>query len=239
MLSGKPWLFPFIAVLLASAFPSGARAGAMQVTPVLIDAVGQSTASINLRNGGDYPLDAQVRVFRWTQEGGVDHLDPTDDVVASPPVVTLRPNTDYAVRLVHTSPMPTRGEESYRVLIDELPNAENRVNGVSLLVRQSIPVFFSGRERADPEVTWRLEKGGELIGVNAGDRRMRVSDLKLNDDHNARVSGGAGLRGYVLGHSTVRWPLPKGGVDKLRGRVVAAFTTEGGSTRAVVTTKTP
>ena len=181
-----------------------------------------------------------MRVFRWSQVGGADRLEPTDEVVASPPVVTLRSNTDYAVRLVHQGPMPAHGEESYRVLIDELPSAESRVNGVSLLVRQSIPVFFSARDRADAQVTWRLEKAdGALVGVNAGDRRLRVSDLKLADDSAAHISGGGGLRGYVLGHSTVRWTLPRPGVERLHGHVVVAFTSEGGATRAAVTTKSP
>jgi fimbrial chaperone protein len=233
-------LIPLMAAILTMALGAEARAGAMQVSPILIDAIGQQTASITLRNGGDYPLDAQVRVFRWSQEGGADHLEPTDVVVASPPLVTLRPNTDYAVRLVHQGPMPTRGEESYRLLIDELPNAENRVNGVALLVRQSIPVFFAARERANAQVTWRLEKAdGALIGVNEGDRRLRVADLKLNDDRGARFAGGAGLRGYVLGHSTVRWTVPRLAVERLRGHVVAAFTSESGPTRASVATKTP
>jgi len=235
---GEPRLW--LILLMTMALVHEARAGAMQVTPVLIDSIGQAAATITLRNAGDYPLDAQVRVFRWSQDGGADRLEPTDVVVASPPLVTLRPNTDYAVRLVHQGPMPARGEESYRVLIDELPNAQNRVNGVALLVRQSIPVFFSARERDDAQVTWRLEKAdGALVGVNAGDRRLRVADLKLNDDRGARVAGGPGLRGYVLGHSTVRWTFPRAGIDRLRGHVLAAFTSESGPTHATVATKPP
>jgi P pilus assembly chaperone PapD len=169
---GEPrlWLILLMPAVLTMALGHGARAGAMQVTPVLVDAVGQTATTITLRNAGDYPLDAQVRVFRWSQDGGADRLEPTDVVVASPPLVTLRPNTDYAVRLVHQGPMLARGEESYRVLIDELPNAQNRVNGVALLVRQSIPVFFAAPQREDAQVTWRLDKAeGALIGVNAGD----------------------------------------------------------------------
>lgn len=233
------WLILLTPVLM-TALSQPARAGSMQVTPVLLDAVGQTATTITLRNAGDYPLDAQVRVFRWSQDGGADRLDPTDAVVASPPVVTLRPNTDYAVRLVHQGPMPAHGEESYRVLIDELPNAQNRVNGVALLVRQSIPVFFAAPQREGAQVSWRLDKAeGALIGVNAGDRRLRVADLKLNDDRGAHVVGSPGLRGYVLGHSTVRWTFPRAAVDKLRGHVLAAFTSESGPTRAVVATKTP
>jgi len=231
-------------VILALSAGTGARAGTMQVSPVLIDAVAQQTATLHLRNTGDQNLTAQIRVFRWSQTAaGEDKLEPTEDVAASPPMASLGPRADYVVRLVRQTETPAKGEESYRVFIDELPNLQTRVNGVALVIRQSIPVFFSSRERVPPKVTWRLERAAgkaALVGVNAGDRRIRISELKLHDEHGSEVSFGAGLRGYVLGHSTVRWKPGQGGdFGKLRGQVFVDAATEGGAIHVAVEATAP
>src|SRR5450755_3376846 len=98
------------------------QAASLQVAPVSVEVAAPGAAStLKLRNEGAQPLDAQIRVFRWTQVDGADTLTPADDVVASPPQVSLRPKTDYVVRVVRTSKEPVAKEETYRLLIDELP----------------------------------------------------------------------------------------------------------------------
>ena len=99
------------------------QAASLQVAPVLVDVPAPgATSSLKLHNEGTKPLDAQVRIFKWTQVDGADSLTPTDDVAASPPLASLRPNTDYTVRIVRTSKEPVAKEESYRLLVDELPS---------------------------------------------------------------------------------------------------------------------
>lgn len=209
-----------------------AGAGSLQVAPVLIDQTTEQAAALTLRDVGDRPVSVQLRVFRWSQENGEDKLTPTDDVVVSPPMTTLQPRADYVVRVVRQVRRPASAEESYRLLVDELPDPATRAaGGVSLLVRQSIPVFFSSPSRTAPNVQWRLA-GSTLEGTNTGDRRMRVSEVSIVDEHGGRISFGPGLRGYVLGHSSVRWQLPQsGGVGRLRGRLFVTAKTEGGAIR--------
>ncbi|MGD0722509.1 MAG: fimbria/pilus periplasmic chaperone [Roseiarcus sp.] len=236
--------FPLAGVILTLLAGTAAEAGTMQVSPVLIDLVGQQTATLHLRNTGDQNLSAQIRVFKWSQNAaGEDHLEPTEDVAASPPMASLGPRADYVVRLVRQTESAPSGEESYRVFIDELPNPLTRMNGVALVIRQSIPVFFASRERTPPQVTWRLERAAgkaALVGVNSGDRRVRISDLKLRDEQGTDVSFGAGLRGYVLGHSTARWKPSQGGdIGKLRGHVFVDATTEGGAIHVAVEATAP
>ena len=54
------------------------------------------------------------------------------------------PNTDYTVRIVRTKKEPVAKEESYRLLIDELPAAAGSQGAaVNIALRYSIPVFFT------------------------------------------------------------------------------------------------
>ena len=122
-------------VLLAA--HAQAHAGSLQVEPVLIDVSAPGAAStITLRNEGTAPINVQIRLFRWSQVEGKEHLETTNDVVASPPAITVTPKTNYVARVVRVTKRPVSGEESYRVLIDQLPApTQERGNAVHLLVR--------------------------------------------------------------------------------------------------------
>lgn len=104
-----------IACFVVSALLStttSASAASIQASPVLIDLAAPASASIiNLRNTGDKAVKAQVRVFRWSSVAGKDQLTPTNDVVASPPILSLNPNADFTVRVVRTSKAPVSGED--------------------------------------------------------------------------------------------------------------------------------
>ena len=121
------------------------QAASLQVAPVLVEVPAPgATATLKLRNEGNRPLDAQIRIFKWTQVDGADSLTPTNDVAASPPLASLRPNTDYTVRVVRTKKEPVAKEESYRLLIDELPSAAgSQGTAVNIALRYSMPVFFT------------------------------------------------------------------------------------------------
>jgi len=74
----------FLLGVLASGF---AEAATLSVSPVSFDIVApRANAKLTLQNRGKEQVAVQVRVFRWVKKNGVDHLIPTRDVVASPPM---------------------------------------------------------------------------------------------------------------------------------------------------------
>lgn len=200
-----------LGVLLASP-GAGVHAASLQVAPVSVEVATPGTAAtLKLRNEGNRPLDAQIRIFRWTQVDGADVLTPTEDVAASPPLASLKPNTDYVVRVVRTSKEPVAKEEAYRLLVDELPTAAAAPGtAVNIALRYSIPVFFTVPGSA-PKLSWVLQQQGNkpVIAItNAGDRRVRLAKLRFTDGKGGTANFGDGLAGYVLGHSTRIWAVP-------------------------------
>jgi len=197
--------------LLSVVVPIPANASDLRVAPVIVEPLaGARTSSITLSNGEAHPVKAQIRVQRWTQENGQDVLSPTEDVVASPPLATLKPNEQYLIRVVRVAKLPPQGEESYRVLIDEIPDsAAVQPGSVKLVLRQSIPVFFSDAPQRAPKVDWNVVRDESqlwLTGRNTGDRRIRLSDIDLNAS-GTPVYMHAGLLGYVLPGAEMRWPI--------------------------------
>ncbi|EKF17325.1 fimbrial biogenesis chaperone [Nitratireductor pacificus] len=200
-----------LGILLSALWMHAGAAATLRVAPTTLELIAPDSAAVlRLRNDAKRPINVQIRVFRWMQSNGADRFEATDMVVASPPATQLAPGMDYTVRVVRTARRPVTGEESYRVVVDELPDPGRRRAGtVSLVVRHVIPVFFRAADAPGPRVSWNLARsGGRLVLVarNTGSSRLRISDVLL------RAGGGvvrreSGLLGYVLGGATMQWPL--------------------------------
>ena len=202
--------FKCLAALFLLSAPS-AEAASLRVSPVTLDlSMPRSSATLTLRNDASRPLDVQVRVFRWTQTGGADAYEATTAVVASPPATRLAPGVDYTVRVVRTSKAPVTTEESYRIVIDEIPAKRVQRSGtINLVVRHSIPIFFRNPQADTPKVAWKLDRTGgklKLVAANTGGTRLKLADLAL-EQGNARLYARQGLVGYVLAGATMEWPV--------------------------------
>lgn len=208
-------------VMLATGASSAVSAASLEVTPVNIEVLAPGAATVlTLRDSGESPVNAQLRLFRWTQVNGQEAMVPTEEVVASPPAALLKPGANYTVRIVRVNRAPVLREESYRLLVDELPDGSHLTGtAIKIVLRHSIPVFFEPRTVKGPEVTWSIMRhdGRTFVtATNNGDRRIRVSRLRLQNAKGAVASFGDGLTGYVLGHSTMQWKVP-GRAQRLSG----------------------
>jgi fimbrial chaperone protein len=204
--------------LLAAAFAcclgvSPAQAATLQISPVMIDMSADANATgITLKNPGEKPMYGQVRVFRWEQANGEDVLTPTQDVVASPPLIQIAGNGDQLVRLVRTTPAPSAAEQSYRVLIDELPEPDAApTSGVTIRLRYSVPVFVEpGADLGQPRLAWHLSRGAQnwtLQVENTGKKRAQIAAVQLVDTTGKTYPINKGLLGYALAGHGRRWPV--------------------------------
>ena len=200
-----------------------AQAASLSVSPIRLDVPAPgSSGSMTLRNEAALPVNIQIRIFKWVLKDGEDFYEETDNVVATPPVATVPPGGSALVRIVRTANASVIGEESYRLIVDEIPDA-NRVRnvGVNVALRYAIPVFYLNGDASQAKLAWSIRTvSGKrmLVATNTGDKSSRVAKLRLD-----KTVLYAGLAGYVLGHSTRMWPLPA----KASGARVLADTDSG------------
>lgn len=211
-----------------------AGASSLQVSPTRLEKVlPESAGVITLRNGDNKPVNVQVRVFRWSQVMGIERLDPTTDVVASPPVAQVGANNQYLLRVVRVSKKPTAVEESYRVLVDELPDPSQMKNGnVNFTVRFSLPVFFRAAATPAAQVSWNIRRGNGgylLSGTNTGASKLHLKDAQLlqnsriiaikNDVGGYVTAGGSAqfqlgnAKGLVAGRAILKLATDKGPIE--------------------------
>lgn len=185
------------------------HAAALRVAPIIVDVTKGATSTIELQNLANTEATVQVRIFRWVQKGGRDKLVATRDVVASPPFTKIRPGQRNVIRVVRLAKRPVVGEESYRVLIDEIPKrSRGGAMKVGIALRYSLPVFFGANPSKRAGLRWSVtQKNGHtfVTASNPGPRRVRLSALTLADRTGRKVRFGKGLTGYVLGRSTATW----------------------------------
>ncbi|MBY5118017.1 fimbrial biogenesis chaperone [Enterobacter cloacae] len=193
-----------------------------------------------IQNQGNSPTTMQVRIVRWKQEGGFERYSAQQDVVASPPIVTIAAGRKQLIRLIKQGTVPVGVEQAYRIIVDEIPQPDNKAEpaiGLKLQMRYSIPLFVYGqgiptsKEGAHHafvdthNLSWRVKnEGGQphLEVNNRGDVHVRLSQVSL-------VQGGQkrpvdeGLLGYVLAGSTRSWAIPAGirQPDQMRAQINA------------------
>jgi fimbrial chaperone protein len=228
-----------VALLLLLAAAGSGMAGSLQVSPVNVEVLAPTLAAIvKARNEGARPLSVQIRIYRWSQDGGRERLEQTTDVVASPPMAKIPPAGDYTIRVVRVDKRPARTEESFRLVVDEIPHPSSQRSGaVNLVLRHSIPVFFRPAPAGRPNIGWTIDRraGGEhLVAVNHGDRRLRLAKVTLRDRSGTIVSFGNGLTGYVLAKSAMSWPFPARSSLGARGDIELSALTDLGPMNASI-----
>ncbi|MDW9900380.1 fimbria/pilus periplasmic chaperone [Sinorhizobium meliloti] len=217
------------AVALLLLYTLTANATSLMISPSSIERVAPDRAAVfHLRNQMDRPISIKVRVFRWSQKGGVEKLEPTGDVVASPISAQLSPNGNRAVRVVRVSKEPLRSEEGYRVVIDEADPTRNTPEAESLSARHVLPVLFRPPDVLGPEIELSLTRSDGwlmLVVENKGASRLRLSDVTLAQG-SAVIARREGFVGYVLPGLTRHWRV--GREDSYSGGIITVSANSSG-----------
>lgn len=120
-----------------------ASASTFSVNPTRIDLSRRAlSALLSLRNDSDQPLRFEISAFSWAQTAsGEMTLEPTEDVVFFPKLLTLAPSEERKVR-IGAVVKPGASEKAYRLFVRELPPLEgSATNGVRVLTKMGIPIF--------------------------------------------------------------------------------------------------
>jgi fimbrial chaperone protein len=186
----------------------------LQVSPILIELTPKQLAQkIWLSNSSDQQTQAQARIYRWTQSENNEVLTPTQELVASPPMLTILPNEKKLVRLIKmaTETAEPLLEQSYRVVVNEIPAAAAKNNQtISFVAEYSIPVFFynGNKEQFEPKLALSFVQSKDAVSLqinNSGNMHAKLSGVEFIDNKGKKTLLNSGLLGYVLPGQTRLW----------------------------------
>ena len=184
----------FACALLAALIAGSTQAASLQVAPTSLQLTARQNAeALWISNSGTAPVDVQARVFRWTQRDGRDELEPTTDLVISPPMQALAAGQQQLIRVVRADPQPPAGQQAYRVIVDEVPTLDPNRQGMQFVLRYSLPVFVQPEDKAPetPELqaTLLTQPDGTLaLEVrNLGASYAQLADLAMGTPERPQV----------------------------------------------------
>ncbi|WP_395390965.1 fimbria/pilus periplasmic chaperone [Novosphingobium sp. BL-8A] len=187
-------------------------AGSLRIMPIRVEVAADARfCSLTVANDEDVPVSVQVHGYGWSKDAnGVDVLAEDAGFQINPTILTLGGKEE---RLVRCGLPPARGpgEQSWRLVLDELPRPGPSAGGVRTLLRISVPVFRASPD-ARPDLVWSIGADGgvpALVIENRGLRHAQVTALELT----ARPPGQQARIGrsfYILAGGRAEVPLPAG-----------------------------
>lgn len=186
----------------------GPQAGAVSAATFTVDPtqifLSGRTGSVllTLRNESDEALQFQLSVFAWSQSpSGQMELEPTEDIVFFPALLTLKPKETRRVRVGSATPQDVR-EKTYRIFVEELPPVNPVSNGVRVLTKMGIPIFMRpAKEVATATLNDLRQQDGTLLFTltNAGTVHVVPQSIKVRGLAGSNTAFDRELEGwYVL-----------------------------------------
>lgn len=176
-----------LAVMVLHATAASVPAATFTVNPIQVFlSRGTASALLTLRNESTETLRFELTVFAWSQSAsGEMTLEPTQDIVLFPSLLTLKPSEERRVRVGRVTVTGAR-EKTYRIFVKELPPVDGAsAGGVRVLTTMGIPVFVRpDKEVATASLEALRQRNGrlEFALANTGTvhfvpRRIRVHGL--------------------------------------------------------------
>ncbi len=133
----------FTLSLMMTPLVNASNLGVWPINP-RIDSPASSTLLWVKNNNKNEPVTLQARVFLWRQKDNDDQLEAQDELVISPPIIEVKPDTQQIFRVMNRKGPVSKvvKEQSYRVLIDEVPKEDStQVSQLRFQMRYSLPLF--------------------------------------------------------------------------------------------------
>jgi fimbrial chaperone protein len=204
-----------------------ASAATFRVDPTQVFLSGRTgSVLLTLRNESDETLQFQLSVFAWTQSPtGEMQLEPTEDIVFFPTLLTLKPMETRRVRVGSATSQDTR-EKTYRIFVEELPPANPVGNGIRVLTKMGIPIFVRPvKEVATATLTDLRQQDGALrfTLANAGTVHVVPQSITVRGLAGSNTAFDQDLEGwYVLagGRREFDMAVPKNACAQVTSIVV-------------------
>ncbi len=200
-----------LALLLCATWPL--LAATFNVSPIRVGLSAQRPiVPLSVRNEGDEPMVVQVQAVRWSQKNDEDVYESTNDILATPPIVTVPPHGTQIVRVGLRRGVDPERELSYRVYLAEVPAPPAAdATRVHVALRIGLPVFVSSPAAPQPALAWKVVPGEDGVATlhvkNEGNAHAQIANLRLLSSADRQPLARYPSPAYVLPGSAQEWRL--------------------------------
>lgn len=197
---------------LSFIFPMMASAANWEVDPIRIDlSQKKHTNVLTIKNTSDSATLIQMQVFSWSQNGDQDNLEPTRDLIVSPPFVSIPPQSEQIIRIRLRRTADQTNELSYRInLVEIRGEVQQNLTGLNVVMQVGLPVFvepISGKDGI--KLSWILEKKPDnqikVTLINHGKIHIKIIDFLLSLKDEKEPLANEPISSYVMAGQSRSW----------------------------------
>jgi len=143
-------------------------------------------ATLHIKNSDSKAVVFEISGFDWRQNDSGDVLTPAEDLVITPPIISLAPGEAAIVRVgLLSADSGDANERAYRLLVDDVSGPKNNPSaGLNVRIQFVLPVFLAPADPAQSvELTAAPDADGRLCinGRNAGASHVKVVSLAAGE----------------------------------------------------------
>ncbi|HEX6805935.1 MAG TPA: fimbria/pilus periplasmic chaperone [Terriglobales bacterium] len=220
--------WPLILLLCIAVRSDGAS---LTVAPVRLElSAARPYTVLRVTNNASESVTLHARAFRWSFDAKDDVLTATDEVILNPPMATMRPKAVQIIRIGLRSRMESSVEETYRIIVEEVPTSKAKVEGtqISTILKMSIPVFVTPRKAVAPRLEWTAHRdanGAVIIsGANHGEAHVQIKRFAVSHLSNREKTQKIEEVVYLLPSQRREWTLKNPEFSAAEKLVVEALT---------------
>lgn len=192
-----------------------AEAGSFRVSPVRVELTPtQPSVALTVRNESEKDeVVVQLRATDWKQVNGEDVYTPSSELIASPPIFTIKAGGTQTVRVGLRKAELRDVQQTFRLYITEVPPPPREgFQGLQVALNIGIPVFVAPRTRSNAPEEWRasvLENGKLGVTVaNPANAHSQILEFSVFDEKDGVAIGVSQQPRYVLAGKEVVWQVP-------------------------------
>ena len=145
--------------MLIMSLPYISLAGSFHITPTKGELSEDSKYIVfEVKNTSENISSIQVQAMSWEIQNGEDIVKPTKNIIATPVIVNIKPNTKQIIR-VGLNRNPDKEEELfYKLIIKEIPRLKkSELNEAQITVEFSIPIILKANENTKTKLNIKAE----------------------------------------------------------------------------------
>lgn len=145
--------------MLIMSLPYISLAGSFHITPTKGELSEDSKYIVfEVKNTSENISSIQVQAMSWEIQNGEDIVKPTKNIIATPVIVNIKPNTKQIIR-VGLNRNPDKEEELfYKLIIKEIPRLKkSEINEAQITVEFSIPIILKANENTKTKLNIKAE----------------------------------------------------------------------------------
>lgn len=193
--------------LLLMASNALAASFSVQPTRIFLKDVPQITMTVG--NAGEAEVFIQTELMAWTQQAEKDVYTTSREILVSPPMFKIPAGGEQTVRIRYMGGQATKLERTYRLFLQEVPQAKSDPSMISATLKMGVPIFIQPEKISPAQFAWRATRSADGVIVqvnNTTNSHIQFTGLKLSTPDGKLLSDEK-VFVYVLPGQTYHWDI--------------------------------